>query len=153
MIQEKWQEAIHFFSKAVKIDLESGLYWKGLADAEAKMGNYIAAHEAYAEASEMDEENPEVWLDWSLLYYEQGDFEAAQETVENGLSEIPDSADLFYRSVVYLIEAGKYQMAVNQLETALILDFDGHTQLYDFLPNLQTQKGLFKIIDQYRKNN
>jgi hypothetical protein len=39
------------------------------------------------------------------------------------------------------------------LENALILDFDGHTALFDFFPKIETQKALYKIIEQFRKEN
>ena len=48
---------------------------------------------------------------------------------------------------------GKFKEAFNYLENALILDFDNHTVLFEFFPELETQKALFKIIDQFRKEN
>jgi hypothetical protein len=53
----------------------------------------------------------------------------------------------------YLIEAGQFKEAFNYLENALILNFEGHTVLFDFFPKPETQKALFKIIDQFRKEN
>jgi hypothetical protein len=54
---------------------------------------------------------------------------------------------------VYLIEAGQYKEAFNYLENALILDFDGHSMLFEFFPKVETQKALYKIIEQFRKEN
>ena len=67
--------------------------------------------------------------------------------------ENPDDAEIFYRMTVYLIEAGQYKEAFNYLENALILDFDGHATLFEFFPKLETQKALYKIIEQFRKEN
>jgi hypothetical protein len=39
------------------------------------------------------------------------------------------------------------------LEQSHILNNDGQAQLYDFIEDLTTQKALFKIIDQYRKDD
>ena len=66
---------------------------------------------------------------------------------------IPDDPELFYRMTVYLIEGGRFKEAFNYLENALILDFDGHTALFDFFPKIETQKALHKIIEQFRKEN
>jgi hypothetical protein len=52
-----------------------------------------------------------------------------------------------------MIAAGKYKDAFIYLENALVLNFENHTVLLEFFPKLQTQKALFKIIDQYRKEN
>jgi hypothetical protein len=54
---------------------------------------------------------------------------------------------------VYLINSGKFKEAFNYLENALILDFDGHLTLFEFFPQLETQKALYKIIEQFRKEN
>ena len=73
--------------------------------------------------------------------------------MDEGLKVCPDDAELFYRMTVYLIEAGSYKEAFNYLENALILDFDGHSILFEFFPKLETQKALYKIIEQFRKEN
>ena len=65
----------------------------------------------------------------------------------------PDDAEILYRMTIYLIEAGNYKEAFNYLENALILDFDGHSTLFEFFPKLETQKALYKIIEQFRKDN
>ena len=64
-----------------------------------------------------------------------------------------EDSNLLYRITAYLIAAGKYKEAFNYLENALILNFDNHTVLFEFFPKLETQKALFRIIDQFRKDN
>ena len=54
---------------------------------------------------------------------------------------------------VFMIAAGRFKGAFNYLEKALILDFEGHTALFDFFPKIETQKALYKIIEQFRKEN
>jgi len=97
----------------------------------------------------MAPEDPRIWLDFSRLYYEQGEFGLAIDIIKSGLDEIPDSAELFYRLVVYFIAAGAYKHAINKLETALMLDYEGHRVLFDFFPDLHTQKALYRIIERY----
>jgi hypothetical protein len=58
---------------------------------------------------------------------------------------------LYYRMCAYLLSAGKYKQAYNYLENALILDFDKHYLLFDYFPELESQKALARLIDQYRK--
>jgi hypothetical protein len=69
------------------------------------------------------------------------------------MEEIPHESEFFYRMTAYLIEAGKFKEAMHYLENGLILNFEGHTQLFDFFPKPETQKALFKLIEQYRKEN
>ncbi len=85
--------------------------------------------------------------------YEQGNYDEATDIILNAIELQPDEADVYYRACAYLLSAGKYREAYNYLENALILDFDGHTTLFEFFPKVETQKALYKIIDQFRKNN
>ena len=84
---------------------------------------------------------------------EEGDYEKAVSLIKDGISLIPESSDLYYRATAYLVSGGKYQEAFTYLENALILDFEKHEVLFEFFPKLETQKALFKIIDQYRSKN
>jgi tetratricopeptide (TPR) repeat protein len=134
-------------------DHENPVYWKAVADCEFHVGNTVSSLDAYEEACLLDPEDKEVWLNWSYIYYEQGEYEKAIELLLDGLDELPDEPRFFYRLTAYLISAGKYKEAFNYLENALILDFDGHTELYEFFPKLETQKALFRIIEQFRKDH
>jgi tetratricopeptide (TPR) repeat protein len=110
----------------------------------------VSSLEAYEQASQLEPGNPEVWLNWSFVLYEQGDYTRAIDLIEEGIEELPDEAELYYRATAYLIHSGKYKEAFHYLESALILDFDLHTVLFEFFPEMETQKALYKIIDQYR---
>jgi tetratricopeptide (TPR) repeat protein len=90
-------------------------------------------------------------MNWSLLLYDQGDYLKAADLASEGIEESPENADLHYYAAAYLINAGRYKEAFQYLENALILDFEKHTMLFEFFPQLETQKALYKIIDQYRK--
>ena len=67
------------------------------------------------------------------------------------MDELPDCADLYYRAVAYLLHGGDYREALLNLEIALTLDYDAHIQLFEFFPDLEKQKAIYKLIEQYRK--
>jgi hypothetical protein len=46
---------------------------------------------------------------------------------------------------------GKKQEAITYLHRALDLDFDKHSTIYEFLPQLKDNLGLAEIIEAYRK--
>ena len=147
---EHYFESIHYFRKAIDLNRDEESYWIGLASAEYETGNIVAAMEAYDEAADLNAQNPDVWLDWSFSYYDIGDYERAISLITSGIEEVPEDAELYYRAVVYMLEAGHYGEAVTNLEHALILDYDKHTLLYDFFPDLHKQKTIFKIIERFR---
>lgn len=150
--QDKWYEAIHFLNRALKLDCENFLYWKKVAEAEFHVGNLVSSLDAYEEASMLNPEDLEILLDWSFVYYEQGEYQKALDIILNALNDMPEEADLYYRATAYLLAIGKYKEAYNHLENGLVLNYDGHVDLLEFIPKLETQKALFKIIDQFRKN-
>ena len=75
----------------------------------------------------------------------------ACDLLQAAIDEMPEEADLYYRMAVYQIHAGTYREALLNLETGLTLDYDSHVQLFDFFPDLEKQKALFRIIEQYRE--
>ncbi len=151
--QDKRYEALHFLNRALKLDCENSIYWKEVADAEYHVGNLISSIDAYEEANLLNPDDLEILLDWSYVYYEQGDYDKALNIIIEALNDLPDEADLFYRATAYLLALGRYKEAYNHLETGLMLDYDKHIDLLDFFPKLETQKALFRIIDQFRKND
>jgi tetratricopeptide (TPR) repeat protein len=148
--KEKFFEAIHYFKKAIKLTKENATYWVGLADAEYNLGNLQASSEAYEEAITLEPGIIETYVNLSIIYFDQNRFEEAEDVIKEGIEELPEEAELYYRLVVYLIKSAKYKEAFSYLENALTLDFGRHTLLYDLMPEIKHQKAIFKIISQYK---
>jgi tetratricopeptide (TPR) repeat protein len=70
----------------------------------------------------------------------------------DALEELPEEAELYYRLCCYLVKEGNLKEAFIYLENALILNFDKHTLLFEFFTELETQKALMRVIDEFRKN-
>lgn len=150
--QKKAFEALHFLNKAIELDELVGEYYLAKADAEYMVGNLVSAEENYEKASNLMNQESDLWLNWSFLYFDQGDYNKACDTLFNGIESLPEEADLYYRAVVYLIYAGLYKEALLYLENALILDFDKHVSLFEFFQEPNSFKTIFNIIEQYRKS-
>jgi tetratricopeptide (TPR) repeat protein len=149
--QERYYESIHFFNKALELAPGEAAYWLGLAMAEYETGNLVSSLEAYEQAVDAGPEEPQVYLEYSYIYYDIGDYERAISLVTSGIEAIPDNAELYYRAVAYMLTAGHMSEAARYLEIALTLDYDRHIDLYDFFPNLEAQKNVFRIIEHYKK--
>ncbi|TGE27743.1 tetratricopeptide repeat protein [Hymenobacter metallicola] len=149
--QERWFEAIHFFRKAVSLYDESVEYWLALAAAEYQIGAVVSALECYDKATQVAPDNKDAWLNWSIILYEQGDFNGAIDLMRNAVEIQPGEAELHYRLCAYLLAAGRYREAYQYLENALVLDFDKHRLLFEYFPELESQRALARLIDQYRK--
>jgi tetratricopeptide (TPR) repeat protein len=148
---DKWFESLHFLKKAIKLNETNPLYWTGLADVEAYLGNTISADESYQKSLELDSFFAPTWVKWAQLHYDLEDFEKSADIMLSAIDELPEEAELYYRSAIFLIKAGQFKEAFHFLETGLVLDYDKHVLIFDYFPNLETQKAIFKLIQQYKK--
>ncbi|WP_373396365.1 tetratricopeptide repeat protein [Algoriphagus halophilus] len=146
-------EAIHYFKKALNLNKQSPNYWVGLADAEFNLGNLQASSEAYEEAINLEPGILETYINLSLIYFDQNRFEEAVDVISEGIDELPEEAELYYRMVVFQIKLANYKEAFSYLENALTLAYDRHVVLYELMPELEKQKAMSKIIAQYREEN
>jgi tetratricopeptide (TPR) repeat protein len=90
-------------------------------------------------------------LDNPLTDYDLEDFEKSADIMLSAIDELPEEADFYYRSAIFLIKAGQFKEAFHFLESGLILDYDQHIIMFEYFPNLETQKAIFKLIQQYKK--
>ena len=150
--QTRWHEAISYLRKAINLDAENEQYWVILGDTEYQLGNVIGALEAYEKSAAIFGQNPRLWLNWSWVYFEQGDTEQAHQIIEQGIEECAQNALLYYRATAYYICTGKYNEGVDKLEKALSLNYEEHVVLYDFFPDLEAQKTIYHIIQQIKNN-
>lgn len=148
----KWYEGIGYLRKLVAINPDNEEYWILLGDTEYQLGNVIGAIESYEKANAIFGQNPRLWLNWSLVYLEQGDLEQSFQIIEQGISECPQEAILYYRAVTYYICSGKFNEAVEKLEVALSLDYEGHKLLFEAFPDAEAQNTLSRIIQQIQNN-
>jgi tetratricopeptide (TPR) repeat protein len=149
----RWHEAVGFLRRAIQITELNPDYWLALAESEYRLGNVVSSFEAFEKSAEIEPGMPEVWLKWSLVLFDQGNYARACDLLQAAVDEMPEEADLYYRLCVYLIHAGEYREALLNLEIALTLDYEAHVQLFDFFPDLEKQKALYRIIEQYRQKS
>jgi hypothetical protein len=67
------------------------------------------------------------------------------------LAETPDEPQLIYRQIAYMLSMGRYKEALQSLEVALSTHYEHHTLLYEFFEDLEVQKALFRLIQQYKE--
>ncbi len=150
--QERWYETITYLRKLLHLNPEHEEYWLLLGDTEYQLGNTVGAVEAYEKSNAIFGQNPRLWLNWSWLYFEQGDLEQAFQIIEEGIEECRDDAFLCYRAVAYYISTGRFNESIDKLERAIDLDYDAHTILFDFFPEPEAQKTISRIIQQIKNN-
>ena len=123
-----------------------------MAYAEFKVGNLVSSIELYSKGLSIAPNDIDLSLDFSLIYYESGDVNRSISIIKDAINENQEESLLYYRLVIYLMDAGKYKESINVLESALSLNFDNHEVLFDFVPNFESQSALIRIINNYKNN-
>src|SRR5690606_41407002 len=97
------------------------------------LGNLHASSDAYEEASNLEPGIVETYVNLSIIYFDQNRFEEAIDVIKEGIDELPNEAELYYRQVVYLIKMGKYKEAYQLLENSINMDIDNLEILYELM--------------------
>ena len=150
VLQDSWEQARHFFQKAIDLKPKNSEYWLARAEMDFKIGHFASAQEAYEEVLRIDSENIAAYLGWSLLLDGQNKLNEAISLLNEALNFAPENADLMYRLVAYILKKGASKEATLYLELALFIDYAKHEQLYEFFGTLESQKAIFKLIEQLR---
>ncbi len=144
--------AFKILKQALVNNPNDGNYWYKLAGLEEKLDNFVGLEEAYQKAKLYHSQSPNLWLNWAKSYANKNDFLKASQIIIEGLESIPDNANLNYMAVVYFLKIQKYQIAKDYLEIALLLDFEGHKQIFQYFQHsFTTQQVLAKIINLYKE--
>lgn len=83
-----YEEAIIAFTVAIEIDSKQALAYVGRGQAYVLSGeteeNILAAQTDFETAAQLDESNPEAWLELAYVFVRQGDYEKALEIIQRG---------------------------------------------------------------------
>lgn len=148
--QEKWSEALHYITRATKVEPEDIFYLFTKADTEYLLGNNFHSVEDYKKILTLDPYYADAWINLSIVYTDLCEYEDSTAVLKEALENCPENSEIIYRIAASLILEGNYKEAFIYLENALILDFEKHIILFEIFPELETQKALIKIIDQYK---
>lgn len=148
--EEKYLQAIYYYKKAIEHYEDYYEAWVGVADCEYEVGNLMSAFEALSKAVEIVPDDTELWMDWAEKLYDDGHEENALALLEEGLETNPQNADLLYQYAAYALKAGVVQDGYAKLENALLLDYEAHTVLFEYFPQLSSLKPVQLLLQQYR---
>jgi tetratricopeptide (TPR) repeat protein len=115
------------------------------------MGHLKDALISYRKVTELDPHNSEIWLDYSALLALEHQYDEAIDVLKKGLREHPSDASINYRYSAYLMKAGYVKLAHEKLEEALELNFEKHSELFDYMPQLKSDRHILELIALYDK--
>jgi len=86
-----------------------------------------------------------------VLLIIKGHYEEAIDLMQHAVELHPHEAHFHYMICAYLLAAGRLREAYQELETALTLNYEQHSLLFDYFPELEKQPALQRLIEQFRK--
>ena len=149
--QNRDMEAIHYINKALDIDKENVDYLFTYAEIQEKIGFIEEAEIAYKKVIELENYDPDIWLNYSNLLYQKNHQKEAIEILYQGIKYHPKSADIFYRLSAYLFNEGEEAKALNFFQSALKLNYDKHSDIFTYIPHVKDNPNLLNLLNTYKK--
>ena len=152
-MHNKYLDARYYYKKAVEHEPLNSYFLNALAGAESKLGNITDAETLYVGIIEKDPLHIDTWLDYSAMLMNEGQEDQAYKIIEDAIHFYHGEADLYYRIGFYAFLQGNIAEAFNFFEKALELNFEGHTIVFEYLPELRKNEKFLYLINTYDQKN
>ena len=146
-------DALKCFLTASEIEPANPEYWYLLGLLQHKHSMNDDAIFSYQKVIESDQSNKMIWLDYSSIYNELGEYDKAINILSEGIKLFPNMAELQYRLSIYLFNKGRLKEAYVIMDKALQLDADKHTTLFEYQPELKNIPEIIDLISNYQPKN
>jgi tetratricopeptide (TPR) repeat protein len=117
--EKKYTDAYYYIQKAIKIDKDESDYWHISALINNKLGFYEAAEEAYLLAVEIDQQNPQIWIDFSEIGIYRKNVDKRIWILKQAFEHFSDNAEINYRLAANYALIYNKESAVFHLNLAL----------------------------------
>lgn len=144
--------AVKNMEKALEYEDDNSEYWYIYGDLKNKLFDRESAAKAYEKVSALDPMHPDIWLDLSEIYFQDGEIRKAFDVMEEGIFQQPLNASQHYRMAGMLMLTGKHKQGLAEFAQGLELDFQKHPELFEFSPELEYNAQIQELIQvHYRK--
>ncbi|MFN0030672.1 MAG: tetratricopeptide repeat protein [Flavobacteriales bacterium] len=135
-MQGKTEEGIQYIERAVELEGENPDYQLFLAELLKKAERWDEAQSITESLTLRFPDNEDVWLDHSDIFFEKGELKKALHVLNEGWKKCPQSSELGYRKVAYLMEAGDDKEAEELLFRVFLHNADGLGELEEYYPEI-----------------
>ena len=151
--QGKIKTAIKYYQDAIKIfPREENLKYE-LGALYLQTNDLKKAAEAFQPILKHNPNHIEAWMNYSLIYALDSNFTEAIQILEDAIKSNSDEATLWYRLAGYMYRAGRIEDSFFHIEQAFKLDFEKHSELLEYLPELIDEPRFIELIEIYKETN
>ena len=141
--------AVHFYNQAIKLDPNREDYKFALAKNHQRLNNSLKAKLLFEQAIELAPEQVEYWTAYARLQFDAGNLEEAMDILTMAENN-SFGAEIYFCKAVILFKSNKRKAAFYAMEEGFSYDYNLHTIIYDWLPELKQDTKLSKMIDYFK---
>ena len=145
----KRQKAIDAYLRAVAIDGRKEEYHAAIAEVYWQTEQYGKALSSFRKAAFTAPEDVQYWLRYAGFLFSVGQEKKALSVLQDAQNYV-FGAEIEYCQIACLISLGRRGEALYRLSEALVEDFDKHTTLLSWRPELAENADFQNIINGYR---
>jgi tetratricopeptide (TPR) repeat protein len=142
--------ALKFTMKAIALDPSNVDLHLIAADQLIKLKEYDKAEVFFIKAEELDPNDPDVFVEYANMYVLKEEFSNAVDILRKGINQQPDNYLLYYRLGATLLFTNNMMDALFYLDFALKNDYEGHTDLLEYYPEIFNYPEVALLIEESR---
>ncbi len=147
---KKWQTAIDAYLRAVAIDSRKEEYHAGLAEAYWQTEQYGKALSSFRKAAFTAPEDLTYWLRYAGFLFSVGQEKKALSVLQDA-QNYTFGSEIEYCQIACLMSLGRRSEALYRLSEALEEDFDKHTTLLSWRPDLAQNADFQNLINDFKR--
>jgi tetratricopeptide (TPR) repeat protein len=145
----KWQKAIDVYLRAIAIDNRKEEFHAALAEAYWQTEQFGKALSSFRKAAITAPEDLVYWLRYAGFLFSVGQEKKALSVLQDAQNYV-FGAEIEYCQIACLMSLGRRSEALYRLSEALAEDFDKHTTLLSWRPDLAENADFQNMINDYK---
>lgn len=150
LYQKRFSSSTLYFLKAIKIEDRREEYYAAIAEAYTALEEYEKSDYYYRKATETGPEQAEIWCNYAVFYLKLREYKEALKILDEA-EYYTCSAELLYCRAAILILDSRREEGLAILHDALTDDLLACWQMFEWAPQLETDKDIKAIIDYISK--
>ena len=146
--EKKWVSAIRAYEKAIQIEDLREEYFAALGEALFETEDIEGGIEMFDKATSLAPEEQTYWILFATRLLAAGQPEAAVEVMEDAIY-CSTGTELLYCRATCLFACGQRNEAVYQLSEALSEDFDLHSIMFTWMPELKEDATVISLLASF----
>lgn len=143
-------EGLTFVRRAIELDLENVDYLLFEVEFLKKLEQWSDAESITEVLVKRYADNEDTWMEHADIFFQRGDMLKALEVINQGWHHCPQSHEIGYRKVVYLMEAGKSNEAEELLLRLHEVNPEGMADMEEYYPEIKQNVLYADLYLRYR---